>query len=94
MTVVENAVAVLGPILPGSIIVIPEGILTTGLDPDDTEAWAAALNSTLDQLEKTAGHRQFVVLTVSPDDPPVAVFGIEKLRELVHQIIDEDYSTR
>lgn len=97
MTDVEAAIAVLGPILPGSIVVIPEDILSTGREPDGTEEWERenrrVFETTMEALKRAAPHGQFAVMTVAPECPPVAVWGLEDLkmavRGIVSDIVDE-----
>jgi hypothetical protein len=89
--VVVRAVVVTDPILPGSIVLIPEAMVDLG--DEDAEDWAAARaerhREMMDLLVEKAGRRRFVVMLVPEGTPALGVLDPDEARAMVRQLVAE-----
>lgn len=92
----EERIRVLGPIERGSVVVVPDSTFARE-EGESEEAHADRVTDVLRTLENAAGHAQFAVVSLDPDERPIGVLGRDAakaiLRELLAEIAEEDRGT-
>ncbi len=89
---VTDYIRVVGPVVPGSIVMVPSdalygGLYAEGEDPNDEAKEYAA--GTLTMMKERFGHDQFVVMAFEPGDTPTIVTGRDELRAIVAALVHE-----
>jgi hypothetical protein len=80
----HECIAVLGPILPGSIVMVPDSMLDEGGD-----TWVNPVEQIAKQLEAAAGHRKFVLVAYTDDQQPVRVLSPDDSRAIIRALVTD-----
>jgi hypothetical protein len=80
---IKEAVLVIGPVLPGSIILVNEGpwddLVYTDGDSVAEDAEDVSMRDLLHQIERAVGHKQFLVMSVPEGMGSISVHGPDEV---------------
>jgi len=69
---------VVGPVEPGSLVLLSESVLPKGMTEEQTDAW---LGDATRQIELACGHGRFVIMVMPKEGGRCQVFGPKDLEE-------------